>query len=138
MALDPEVKCYMPGIPRATYLPYPFQIVQSSNTIVMDVRVHVCDRVIRMDSKEKSPAPAWMGWNIGHWDGKRWCGVTDQWKTRGSIALAIITAMRSTSSSGSLPSRQRHQLRGHDEDAKTFTTLEDEHAPYRHLEKTRS
>src|SRR5207248_11803014 len=27
--LDPEVKCYLPGVPRATYLPYPFQIVQS-------------------------------------------------------------------------------------------------------------
>src|SRR5580765_5633549 len=28
---DPEVKCYMPGIPRATYMPYPFQIVQSKD-----------------------------------------------------------------------------------------------------------
>ncbi len=27
-AADPEAKCYMPGIPRATYMPYPFQIVQ--------------------------------------------------------------------------------------------------------------
>src|SRR5881398_2554425 len=26
--LDPEVKCYLPGVPRGTYLPYPFQIVQ--------------------------------------------------------------------------------------------------------------
>src|ERR1700722_8783082 len=26
---DPEAKCYMPGIPRANYIPYPFQIVQS-------------------------------------------------------------------------------------------------------------
>src|SRR5688572_18015055 len=33
MALDPEVKCFMPGIPRATYMPYPFQIVQSTNTV---------------------------------------------------------------------------------------------------------
>ena len=29
---DPEAKCYLPGIPRATYLPYPFQIVQSKRT----------------------------------------------------------------------------------------------------------
>ena len=33
--LDPEIKCYMPGIPRATYMPYPFQIVQSADTVVM-------------------------------------------------------------------------------------------------------
>jgi hypothetical protein len=29
LALDPEVRCYLPGIPRATYMPFPFQIVQS-------------------------------------------------------------------------------------------------------------
>src|SRR5258706_15005250 len=28
---DPEVKCYLPGIPRAMYMPYPFQITQSTN-----------------------------------------------------------------------------------------------------------
>ena len=33
MTLDPEVKCYMPGIPRATYQGFPFQIVQSANTL---------------------------------------------------------------------------------------------------------
>jgi len=27
---DPEIKCYMPGVPRATYMPYPFQIVQGT------------------------------------------------------------------------------------------------------------
>src|SRR5216684_221515 len=27
---DPEVRCYMPGIPRATYMPYPFQITQGT------------------------------------------------------------------------------------------------------------
>ena len=26
---DPEIKCYLPGVPRATYMPFPFQIVQS-------------------------------------------------------------------------------------------------------------
>ena len=30
MKLDPEIKCYMPGIPRANYMPFPFQIIQSS------------------------------------------------------------------------------------------------------------
>ena len=32
---DPELKCYLPGIPRAMYMPYPFQIVQSTNKIEM-------------------------------------------------------------------------------------------------------
>jgi hypothetical protein len=69
MARDPEVKCYMPGIPRATYMPYPFQIVQSANTMLMAYEFASASRVIRMNSKEKSPAPAWMGWSVGRWEG---------------------------------------------------------------------
>src|SRR5262249_18739758 len=30
---DPEIKCYLPGVPRATYLPYPFQILESQNAL---------------------------------------------------------------------------------------------------------
>src|SRR3954471_2700323 len=33
--LDPEVKCYLPGVPRAAYLPYPFQIVQSQQNMLI-------------------------------------------------------------------------------------------------------
>ena len=32
---DPEIKCYLPGVPRATYMPYPFQIVQTSKDILI-------------------------------------------------------------------------------------------------------
>ena len=79
MALDPEVKCYMPGIPRATYQPFPFQILQSTNTIVMSYEFTSASRIIRMGTKEKSPAPAWMGWNVGSWDGDTLVvDVTDQ------------------------------------------------------------
>jgi hypothetical protein len=70
MSLDPEVKCFMPGIPRATYMPYPFQIVQSPDTVVMTYEFASASRVVRMGSKEQSPAPAWMGWSIGRWEGE--------------------------------------------------------------------
>ena len=69
MTLDPEVKCYMPGIPRATYMPFPFQIVQSTNTVLMAYEFTSASRIIRMGTKEKSPAPAWMGWSVGRWEG---------------------------------------------------------------------
>ena len=69
LARDPEIKCYMPGIPRATYMPYPFQIVQSTNNVLIAYEYASASRVIRMNSKEKSPAPAWMGWSIGRWEG---------------------------------------------------------------------
>ena len=79
LSRDPEIKCYMPGIPRATYLPYPFQIVQSTNTILMAYEFTTASRVIRMNSKEQSPAPAWMGWSIGRWEGETLViDVTDQ------------------------------------------------------------
>jgi hypothetical protein len=70
MTLDPEVKCFMPGMPRATYMPYPFQIVQSADHILMTYEFASASRIVRMNSQEKSPAPAWMGWSIGRWDGE--------------------------------------------------------------------
>jgi hypothetical protein len=69
MELDPEVKCFMPGIPRATYQPFPFQIVQSTNTIVMAYEFTSASRIVRMNTKETSPSPAWMGWSVGRWEG---------------------------------------------------------------------
>jgi hypothetical protein len=69
MTLDPDVKCFMPGIPRATYMPFPFQIVQSTDTILMAYEFASASRVIRMNNKERSPAPAWMGWSVGRWEG---------------------------------------------------------------------
>lgn len=70
VTLDPEVKCYMPGIPRATYQPFPFQIVQSATDVVMTYEFASASRIIRIDTQEKSPAPAWMGWSVGRWDGE--------------------------------------------------------------------
>jgi hypothetical protein len=68
--LDPEIKCYLPGIPRATYMPYPFQIVQSKDNIVFSYEFTSASRIVRMNSQEKSPAPSWLGWSLGKWDGE--------------------------------------------------------------------
>src|SRR5919198_2547555 len=49
LARDPEVKCYLPGIPRATYMPYPFQILQTAdNDILMSYEYASANRVIKM------------------------------------------------------------------------------------------
>jgi hypothetical protein len=69
LTLDPEVKCYMPGIPRATYEPYPFQIVQGTNTIMIVYEFAGAVRTIFMNGKSEAPADSWMGWSNGHWDG---------------------------------------------------------------------
>ena len=70
LKLDPEIKCYMPGIPRATYMPYPFQIVQSADNVLFTYEYASASRMVRMNSQAQSPAPAWMGWSIGRWDGE--------------------------------------------------------------------
>jgi hypothetical protein len=51
-------------------MPYPFQIVQSKDTVLMTYEFASASRVVRMNSKDSSPAPAWMGWSIGRWDGE--------------------------------------------------------------------
>ena len=68
---DPEMKCYMPGIPRATYMPFPFQIVQGSSPyILMAYEFASATRTIRMDWKDEAPTDTWMGWSRGHWEGE--------------------------------------------------------------------
>ena len=49
---DPELKCYLPGIPRAMYMPYPFQIVQSTNKIQMAYAFTSTARTIHLDQVE--------------------------------------------------------------------------------------
>jgi hypothetical protein len=60
----------MPGVPRATYMPFPFQIVQTPKSILIAYEFASATRVIYMDSTEKSPADTWMGWSRGHWEGE--------------------------------------------------------------------
>jgi hypothetical protein len=67
--LDPEVKCYLPGVPRANYMPYPFQITQTSTDILISYEFASAARIIRMNTKQQSPVDTWMGWSVGHWDG---------------------------------------------------------------------
>jgi len=66
---DPEVRCYLPGIPRAMYLPYPFQITQSTNKIHMAFEFSNTARTVHLDKVEGPPDDTWMGHSVGHWDG---------------------------------------------------------------------
>ncbi len=77
--LDPEVKCYMGGIPRTVYMPYPFQIVQSPSTIMIAYEYAGGVRSINMGKPTEAPADSWMGWSNGHWEGETLVvTVTDQ------------------------------------------------------------
>jgi len=70
LSRDPEVKCYLPGIPRATYMPYPFQILQTANNdILIAYEYASASRVIKMGKVEPPPVDTWMGQSAGHWEG---------------------------------------------------------------------
>jgi hypothetical protein len=66
---DPEIKCFMPGVPRATYMPYPFQILQGKDKILIAYEFAGTTRTINMDQVPDSPSPSWMGWSRGRWEG---------------------------------------------------------------------
>lgn len=69
LARDPEVKCFLPGVPRAMYLPHPFQIVHTPNTILMAFEYADAVRRIHMNTMGPSPVDTWMGQSTGRWDG---------------------------------------------------------------------
>jgi hypothetical protein len=66
---DPELKCYLPGIPRAMYMPYPFQIIQSTKKIQVAYTFTNAARTIHLDQVDEPPDDTWMGHSIGHWEG---------------------------------------------------------------------
>src|SRR2546425_2074871 len=67
---DSELKCFMPGVPRATYMPYPFQILQgSSKFIVVAYEFANASRVIHMENLKPSGVASWMGESHGRWEG---------------------------------------------------------------------
>ena len=67
---DPEAACYLPGIPRATYMPYPFQIVQGGNDDILMVSEYAnATRVLEMRDVDIPPIDTWMGTSYGRWDG---------------------------------------------------------------------
>ena len=67
---DPLTKCYMPGVPRANYMPFPFQIVQSEGVILIAYEVAESNRIVYVDQPElESQVDAWMGHSNAHWEG---------------------------------------------------------------------
>ena len=69
--LDPVAKCYIPGVPRATYMPWPFQILQTETEIFVAYEFGSNSRTIFMDRPgTEAPLPSWMGYSLGHWEGE--------------------------------------------------------------------
>ena len=68
---DPEAKCYLPGVPRITYMPYPFQIFQFADRVVILYEYLHTTREIFTDGSRHPDLPVefWMGDSRGRWEG---------------------------------------------------------------------
>jgi hypothetical protein len=66
---DPEAKCYLPGVPRATYMPFPFQILQSTDDVTIAYEFASATRIVNLKKHQEPPVDTWMGTSNGRWDG---------------------------------------------------------------------
>jgi hypothetical protein len=66
---DPEIKCYLPGVPRATYMPHPFQILQSSSALFIAYQYDGAVRNIYLKDPGPAPVDSWMGQSVARWEG---------------------------------------------------------------------
>jgi hypothetical protein len=106
LSRDPEIKCYLPGVPRATYIPQPFRIVQSNSQLFFAYQYAGAVRNIYLKDPGPAPVDSWMGQSFGHWEGETLVvdvtGFNDQtWFDRAgnyhSDALHVVERYRRTS-----------------------------------------
>jgi len=67
---DPEIKCYLPGVPRANYMPYPFQIFQSASAIFFAYEYDGAVRNVYLKDPGPAPVDSWMGQSVAKWEGE--------------------------------------------------------------------
>ena len=65
---DPEVRCYLPGIPRATYMPHPFQIVQNEGVLFFNYAYAGAVRNVALSDPGPAPIDSWMGESWARWE----------------------------------------------------------------------
>jgi hypothetical protein len=135
---DPEIKCYLPGVPRATYMPYAFQIFQSNKATFIAYEYAGAVRNVYMKDPGPAPLDSWMGQSVGRWDGDTFVidvtGFNDQtWFDRSgnfhSEALHVVERYTMTG-------RDHIQYEATIEDPKVFTRPWKVSMPlYRHVNK---
>jgi len=69
LTADPEIKCYLPGVPRANYMPYPFEILHSTKSIFFAYEYDGAVRNVFLKDPGPAPVDSWMGQSVAHWEG---------------------------------------------------------------------
>ena len=69
---DPEARCMPQGVPKASTLPYPFELINAPGKLVMLYEMYSLRREIFTDGRglpKEILSPTWMGYSVGHWEG---------------------------------------------------------------------
>ncbi len=74
---DPEIKCYLPGVPRANYMPFPFQIFQSESHFFIAYEYASAVRNVYLEDPGPPQVDSWMGQSVGHWEGDTFVVVSN-------------------------------------------------------------
>ena len=69
LSRDPEIKCYLPGVPRANYMPYPFQIFQSDKAFFIAYEYAGATANVYLKDPGPPQVDSWMGQSVGRWEG---------------------------------------------------------------------
>ena len=101
--LDPETHCYLPGVPRITYMPFPFQIVQVPAMVTMLFEYAHATRYVYANgtAHPASQSDLWMGDSRGRWDGDTLVVETTNYNDKGSIATSAASAAHALGSAAS-------------------------------------
>ena len=66
---DPEIKCYLPGVPRSTYMPFPFRITQGDRSFFITFEYASAVRDFFFEDPGPAPIDSWMGQSFARWEG---------------------------------------------------------------------
>jgi hypothetical protein len=72
-ALDPEAQCFLLGVPRSMYHPFPFQIMQAPQHFMIAHEYQHQGRTVYLDPKAAMMVEgidSWMGHSRGRWEGE--------------------------------------------------------------------
>ena len=131
LTFDPEIKCYLPGVPRATYMPYPFQIFQSPKAIFIAYEYAGATRNLYLKDPGPSPIDSWMGQSVAKWEGDTLVVDVTGFNDSELVRSVRQLPQRAAACRRTLHAHQprRHQLRGDDRGSQGLhASVEDEHA----------
>ena len=66
---DPEIKCYLPGVPRANYMDFGFEIMQNSEALMFSYEFAGAVRNVHLSDPGPAPLDSWMGQSWLRWEG---------------------------------------------------------------------